>query len=67
MRGPALPSEPELPSRFRRLVLTVAAVVLVAAVGLLVWRNATAGQFQDPALSGDSDPATPQPAPTGTP
>lgn len=48
--GLALPEEPSVPGRNRRLLVTVVAVVLLAVVGYGVFRAMTAGQTFDPAL-----------------
>lgn len=56
----SVPSEPEVPGRFRRLGVTVAVLVLLAALGYVGFQLANAGQFQDPSL--DEDPGIQQPA-----
>lgn len=60
--GPGLPDEPRVPGRFRRLWLTLAVVVGVAALGAGIFFVSTSGQQFDPAL--DFRPATDEsPAP----
>lgn len=48
--GPGLPDEPRVPGRFRRLWLTLAVVVGVAALGVGIFFVSTSGQQFDPAL-----------------
>lgn len=68
--GPGLPEEPGVPGRFRRLWLTLAVVVGVAALGVGIFFVSTSGQQFDPALDfrpGTGDDASPpdeSPAPT---
>ena len=48
--GMALPQEPTVPGRHRRLVVTLVTVVLLAVIGYGAFRAMTAGQTFDPAL-----------------
>jgi hypothetical protein len=57
----ALPREPRVPGRFRRLWISLTILVVVAVIGVAVFQLVTASQFQDPALSGD-DPSLEAPA-----
>ncbi len=70
MSGPEVPDEPRIPGRFRRLWLTLAVVVGVAALGVGIFFVSTSGQQFDPALDfrpgtgDDSSPTDQSPAPT---
>ncbi len=48
--GLALPEEPSVPGRHRRLLATLLALVVLLAVAFGVFRVMTAGQTFDPAL-----------------
>lgn len=54
--GLALPSEPHVPGRRRRLWVLLGAVVLIAAGAWIAFRVATAGQTFDPALDTNFEP-----------
>ncbi|MDX1659019.1 MAG: hypothetical protein R3343_09385 [Nitriliruptorales bacterium] len=45
------PSEPHVPGRHRRKLITLVALVILGAVGYVGYVVTTQGQFQDPALS----------------
>jgi hypothetical protein len=49
--GLAVPTEDRVASRWRPLALSVAALVVVAAVGYGLWQLGAASQQEDPALS----------------
>lgn len=48
--GLAIPEEPHVPGRFRRLWLVLGVVAVLALIAFAVFRTATAGQTFDPAL-----------------
>ena len=62
--GLALPREPRVPGRRRRLWLTLAVLLVVVVGGYVAFRVATAGQQFDPALDPQLDPGMSSPAPT---
>lgn len=55
VRGFAIPEEPRVPGRFRRLWVTLVLVLLTAAVVYVGLRVITAGEGFDPALDPDVD------------
>jgi hypothetical protein len=55
--GLALPSEPRVPGRRRRLWVVLGALALVAVGAWLAFRVATAGQTFDPALDTNFEPS----------
>jgi hypothetical protein len=61
----ALPEEPDVPGRFRRVLVTVGVLALLALVGWGLLRLASAGQAEDPAL--DEAPAVDEVEPTAVP
>jgi hypothetical protein len=77
--GPAIPTEPRVPSHHQRTRIRVAVVLVVALLGWLAYLRVTAGQFQDPALTdlgpgldqgpdqGTEAPADPAGTPTDVP
>ena len=54
--GFALPDEPRVPGRYRRVWITAAVVVVLAAAGFGMFRSMTAGQSFDPALDAEFAP-----------
>ena len=49
--GFALPTEPDVPSRYRAPLTAVLALLIVAALAYGGFRLATQGQYEDPALT----------------
>ncbi len=61
--GVALPSEPRVAGRYRKLILAGLGLALVVIVAIVAWSIITSGQTFDPALDqqpGQIDPATEQ-------
>lgn len=50
-RGLALPTEPKVPGKHRKLKIVLLTLAGLALIGWLVLRVLLAGQFQDPALT----------------
>lgn len=64
--GLALPEEPHIPGRRRRLWVTLAVVAVLAVIAYVSFRVATAGQSFDPALEPEVDGGATEPvAPEG--
>jgi hypothetical protein len=57
VHGLALPEEPTVPGRFRRLWATLLVVVVLATAGYVTVRATTAGGGLDPALDPEFAPA----------
>lgn len=62
-----LPTEPRVPSRWRRLWTTLALVVVLGTVGYLALQVMTAGEDQDPALDPAFRPTEPSTDDEGLP
>lgn len=62
--GLALPEEPAVPGRYRRLAVTLATIVVLALVGYGIFRAMTAGQTFDPALDPGFAPSETATAPS---
>ena len=63
--GFALPEEPSVPGRYRRVLAVLAVVAVLALVAYGIFRAMTAGQTFDPALDpgfAPSEPASSEPA-----
>lgn len=56
--GFAIPEEPSVPGRYRKLWIVLTTIAVLALAGLITFRILTAGQFQDPALFDPSNPPT---------
>ncbi len=52
--GLGLPTEPVVPGRHRRKVVTLVTLAVLVLAGYVTLRILTSGQFQDPALTDDS-------------
>lgn len=65
--GLALPEEPHVPGRRRRVWIVLAVLVAVAVGGYVAFRVATAGQQFDPALDPQLDPGIESPAGPASP
>ena len=60
--GLAIPEEPHVPGRYRRLWVALGLVVVLALVAVVAFRVTTAGQGFDPALDPEVAPGDEAPA-----